>query len=339
MPSLTATLFKSPSGIYYMKWKDANGREQRMSLRTRDRDEAKRLSDEQSRNLRSAHYTPHSKTMDFTLESAMARYKRLRALSPKAIFALDRALFLFEHHIGPMRVADLKKAHILEFRRILADDLGYKPAYITRLESAIRATLNTLVDADLIDSHPLTGLKALKKRRGRPRYLDWSDCLRLVDTAQSPFPQAAFILGAFAGLRLQEIRVAKVEYINHAAARMWVDGDKTDSSADDVPYHPALAERLNALLPPTGYIVLENGKRPTLSRMNEVFHETARAANVDIPKGIAWHILRHSFAVHLVRDLGYTLEQLAPLLRHSDYKQVTALYADIRAMRGSITSF
>lgn len=340
---ITSTLFKV-GDIYYIKWHDGT-RPRRKSLRTTDKTTALAAKAAQDWELRQNEFgIPINRPV--TISEAIERHKSLNDLTESSVWALNRSKEFFINQFGDMPVRELRKHHMIDWRAALLAE-GYSPNYVLRLAGGIQAALNTLVQGEIIQANPLAGIRTLKRKKAKPRYLDWPQCEVILATAkaladvQDPtggFPFTAFALGFYSGLRRGEILAARWDYIK--GDRMYVAGTKTESSAADVPFHATLAEALAPYRKLTGFIVqYPNGKRPSEANLWHVFKTVTAKAGAQIPEGVAWHLLRHSFAVHLVRDMGYTLEQLAPLLRHSDYESVTAMYADIRAMKGQIDRF
>lgn len=336
MSRIGATLYRR-NGIYYLKWKEGQ-KWKYLSLGTTSLPEARRLQAGQQQ-INRARLHGADIAVRITLRDAIFEYSRIKVLSDSTKRSLVRAVDLFEEKHGVLFIDEMRRYHALEWRTWLEVEKQYKHGYIQRLMCSLQSTLNGLVQAEKIPVNPISGLKSPKRRAKEPtRYLEWADCLKLLEAAEKPFPYTAFVLGLYGGMRLAEILAAKWEHIQ--GDRMWVEGTKTESSAAYIPYHPTLRDALKPYRKRTGHIcVSANGSVLAPSSMWFVFHDVAQRAKVTIPKDIAWHSLRHSFAVHLFRDCGYTLEQVAVLLRHSDYKQVTALYADIRSLKGQIDRF
>lgn len=341
---IVSTLYRV-NGVYYLKWTEG-GKERRRSLRTRNAKEAKATKQALDAELRHEAFAAPAGVQVLTVTDALARHVAQADLSDSSISAMNLAGEYWKELTGNPPISELRKHHLISFR---TDMLGrnYSLNYTLRLIGCIQTALNTLVNGEVIEANPFHGIRSLKRKKARPRFLDWPECQKILATAKAiaderdpagGYPFTGFALGFYSGLRRSEILSAKWEHIE--GDRMYVEGTKTEASAAYVPYHDTLAAALTPYRKESGYIVkYADGRRPSLTNFWRTFESVVNASGVTAPDGVAWHLLRHSFAVHLVRDLGYTLEQLAPLLRHADYASVTALYADIRAMKGKIDRF
>jgi integrase len=205
---------------------------------------------------------------------------------------------------------------------------------------ACKIVINHLIRLEAFDkANPFSRVKPLPESR-EVKYLDWQVVKALVDGA-APFGQdihLVFILGAYAGLRKDEILRARWEHVDWPQGRLLVDGTKTTASRDYVPLHDLLRASLEPYRQESGWIVRpekEVSGKAHCYRWNwrAQWAAVCTAAKVECTP----HQLRHSVATHLL-DMGYTLQQVAVFLRHAT-DIPTRRYADLKGVRLTIDKF
>jgi len=271
---VSATLFRR-GRIYYMKWLEA-GKWATMSLRTRSQAEALKLKAAKEEELRSMALGVRP-NVSMSLEEALRKSLTLKKLAPATVVSRERARKLFEKHHGPMLLTDIRKHHILSWRTHLQSE-GYETSYINNVVITISAIMNAMVEAEVLQSNPLAGIKALREERP-VRYLDWADCEKLLAAARRPFPYLAIVLGLYAGLRRGEILALEWKHVDWVGEQIWVPGTKTAASKDYVPLHQALREALEPYRKSGSVVEIEKGTPE--KTMWTALKETAARADVE----------------------------------------------------------
>ena len=186
---------------------------------------------------------------------------------------------------------------------------------------------------EYIGENPFKQVKPLKEEKEKVKFVPWGNIKKLIATAQghSRNIHLVFILGAYAGLRKNEILLQKWNHIDWDKKILHVYGTKTQSSSAPFPLHADLYE---ALLPYRGkgkeFIVKPENK---LSSAKYRWEFSSQWRTVIKKAGIGHaspHMLRHSLATHLL-DLGYSLADIAVILRHRSLA-ATKIYADLQGV-------
>ena len=175
--------------------------------------------------------------------------------------------------------------------------------------------------------------------------LDAATLEKLVHAAPDKRWKAALGLAAFAGLQSGEIRAVRWGDVNlerstisvsrSALADGTIKTTKTESGTRTVPIFPALRRLLVAWKvrsPKTAdgdlVICTATGSVVAGTNLRRVLREATTAAELDEIEGrLSLHSLRHSFASHLVTDLGLAPTTAAAILGHSDPATTFRLYA------------
>jgi site-specific recombinase XerD len=178
--------------------------------------------------------------------------------------------------------------------------------------------------------YPVEEVPYPKAPRRLPVVLTKEEAVRLIDAASNLFHRAMLMTAYSTGMRREEVCQLKVEDID--SKRMLIRVRQGKGRRDrDVPLSPKLLETLREYwrwMKPKTYLFpgTVNGSRadkPVTAKMLwEACREAAQRAG--ITKAVAPHLLRHSFATHLVES-GADLPTVQALLGHADLKP-TSIY-------------
>lgn len=309
--------------FYQMRWIH-DGKPTRKSLKTADLNEAHRRAQAQLA-------APAAAVEPISISQAIARSEKLSTVREGTALNRKRAFDLLVAFFGDVPISILDRHEVLRWRTHLETERALESSTINKLMSAARSVVGVLLDARKVADNPFAGIKGLPENN-RVRFMEWEDCARLLDEAPRPTIHLAIVLALYAGYRLSEILRADWSHFDWDKGRLWVDGVKTEASAEWVPLHDALLAAVAPFKKDTGRLV-----ELSAHQLWRELRYLARRAGVTLPAKTAWHALRHSFAVHL-QDLGYTQAQIARLLRHKNTKTVHR-YADVRAVTPKIGAF
>ncbi len=244
--------------------------------------------------------------------------------------ANTRAAYLRDVHAlaalaGPADVAGLSSR---ELRRFLATlhGRGMSGRSLARALSSWRSLYRFLQDRDRrVTTNPCAGLKAPKAARKLPSALSPDEAVRLVeirgDDALAVRDRALFELAYSSGLRLAELVGIDVERLDLVTGeiRVWGKGAKERI----VPVGAAAVAAVRAWLPvragiadvdPAALFVGRSGKRITRRAIER------RLAQWSVKQGLSRHVhphmLRHSFASHVLQSSG-DLRAVQEMLGHA----------------------
>lgn len=224
--------------------------------------------------------------------------------------------------------ADLAGLSARELRRFLATlhGRGLSGRSLARMLSSWRGFFRQLQDRDpAVTENPCVGLKAPKSIRKLPSALSPDEAVRLVeipgDDPLAVRDRALFELAYSSGLRLAELAGLDAERVDLATGevRVWGKGAKERI----VPVGAAALQAVRAWLPiragvanadPKALFVGRSGKRITPRAIER------RLADWALRQGLSRHVhphmLRHSFASHLLQSSG-DLRAVQEMLGHA----------------------
>jgi integrase/recombinase XerD len=179
-------------------------------------------------------------------------------------------------------------------------------------------------------AYPIDEVPYPKAPRRLPIILTREEAVRLVDSASNLFHRAMLITLYSTGMRRAELCRLKVADID--STRMLIHIRQGKGGKDrDVPLSPKALETLREYwrwMQPKTYLFpgTVNGSRADKPITPKVLWEACREAaqRAGISKAVRPHLLRHSFATHLVEG-GADLPTVQALLGHTDLKP-TSIY-------------
>jgi integrase/recombinase XerD len=179
-------------------------------------------------------------------------------------------------------------------------------------------------------AYPIEEVPYPKAPRRLPSILTQEEAVRLIDAASNLFHRAILMTVYSTGMRRAEMCQLKVEDIDSDRMLIHIRQGKCRRDRDG-PLSPKLLETLRQYwlwMKPKTYLFpgTVNGSRADKPITPKMLWEACREAaqRAGITKAVRPHLLRHSFATHLLEG-GADLPTLQALLGHADLKP-TSIY-------------
>ena len=251
-----------------------------------------------------------------------------RGLSPRTREAYKRDLDLFAEELERTQVSkpgDVSEHDVRGFiARLHRQGLGARS--IQRVLSAIRGYYRWLMRESLAEHNPAAAVKAPKSPRKLPQTLDTDAVTRLLDfKADTPLAirdKAIMELFYSSGLRLSELAALRWDQIDPSSGLITVTGKGNKTRV--VPVGSYAAAALNEWRKVRGnfagfeepcIFVSQRGKPISVRTIQSRIRHWARQQG--IPQKVYPHLLRHSFASHMLESSG-DLRAVQELLGHAD---------------------
>ncbi len=213
-----------------------------------------------------------------------------------------------------------------------------KDTSISRKISTLRSFFKYLQRTYGISNDPLLGVKSFKQKRKIPDFLFYDEIVLLLDSLGDSDLQyrdrVMFELMYACGLRVSELCDLKVSDINLADNYIYVREAKGAKSRY-VPFYDDLTlkissyltrVRLNLTTSNNEYLFVNN-KGDKLTSRGVQYRLDLAAKNAGISMKVHPHMLRHSFATHLL-DNGADLRIVQELLGHTSLS-TTQIYTHV----------
>lgn len=261
--------------------------------------------------------------IDIFLEALSAEKGR----SQKTLTAYESDLNQASEIIG-----DLLKATDEDIQKYLAG-LPDKPSSIARKASALRSFYKFLMLEKIITKNPTVNLELPKRGRALPKYLSREEIELLISSAgdvkNSLRLRCMIELLYASGLRVSEL--CELPLSANLGDKLLIHGKGAKERL--VPMHEAAQDALHKWLNVRGevdskYIFPTNSASGHITRDGffKILKKCAVLAGID-PNRVSPHVLRHSFASHLLAG-GANLRIIQTMLGHEDIS-TTQIYTHV----------
>jgi site-specific recombinase XerD len=214
---------------------------------------------------------------------------------------------------------------------------------VARKLAAIRSFYGHMVERGALDQNPADLVPSPRRPRGLPRALRADQVAQLLDRIPARTPleirdRALFELAYSCGLRCEEIVNLDLDWVDFDAEELRVlgKGSKTRLVPIGEPAQAALERYLATARPPlirdrseAALFISKSGRRLSASDVRRRLNLWLRTAS--LAGGISPHVLRHSFATHLLEG-GADLRTIQELLGHASLS-TTQLYTRVESGR------
>lgn len=231
---------------------------------------------------------------------------------------------------GKLKIWEVDYRRIAAFNaKKLKEDLS--PKTVTNILSVLRKMLVIARKSTLIESVPDIEFPELDDDPEIP-FLGVDQARRLVEAADTEWG-VMILMAWMTGLRLGELRALrwqdidlkdKLLRVRQGVSRGKVSTPKSKKSRRTVPLAPELVDALQFHHHSRSELVFcrRDGSMFTKNSCRRPLQRACKKAGIP---SIGWHVLRHTFASHLVEE-GVHLKVIQELMGHSEYR-MTARYA------------
>jgi integrase/recombinase XerD len=230
-------------------------------------------------------------------------------------------------------LGDLTHATANDLQNFL-NDLDEKPTSIARKASALRGFYKFLMLEKIIRENPAANLELPKRQKTLPKFLSLDEIELLIsnagDTKNSIRLRAMLELVYASGLRVSELCEMPMSAI--LGDRLLIHGKGAKERI--VPMHSGAADALNAWLeirnkPESKFVFPGRDSNAHLTRDGffKIMKVCAIKSGIE-PKRVSPHVLRHSFASHLLAN-GANLRAIQTMLGHEDIA-TTQIYTHVQ---------
>jgi len=278
-----------------------------------------------------------------TIDGYLAYLRDVRRMSPNTVESYARdlaalAAFAEKRNVDP---AALDRRELEAFVRSLMTG-GLSPRSTARAVACVRGFFKFMAVEQRLESSPADDLRAPRAWAALPRFLDLDEVDRLLAQPDVSTPRGlrdkALISVLYAtGLRVTELISLKVTNLHLEDGYLTCvgKGDKErivpigQEATDWVQRY--LAEARPGLIARSSPWLFVNARGGPLSRVGFWKLLKDYGLKAGIPRNISPHVLRHSFATHLL-DRGADLRAIQMMLGHADLS-TTQIYTHVLEAR------
>lgn len=211
-----------------------------------------------------------------------------------------------------------------------------KTSTLSRKISSLRSFYNFLINNNYLDNNPFILVKLPKKEKYLPRFFQYNELEQLLsipnlNTALGQRDKAILEVLYASGIRVSELINIKITDINGEEIKVFGKGSKErivmigDYARDSLDLYlnngyKTLNKKNNSYL-----FLNSNGEKLTTRGIRYILDKIIKQTSLD--KKISPHMLRHTFATHLLNE-GCDLLSVQELLGHENLS-TTAIYTHI----------
>lgn len=274
--------------------------------------------------------------LSFAVDSFLEFMKFSKGRSDNTVlnYAVDLAQFVeYLQQQGLTEPKEITSAHVRSFLREMVG-FGFARSSAARKLSAVKSWMVYLLDSSLIEKDPAASVKGPKLPSRLPRAIALDDVIRLIEEGPSGAPalRDRALLEILYGCGLRVAEVVALDWADADLDERWLrvrgKGRKERMVPMGRPALAALRAYRDSQGSPEGGPLFRGprGSRLTVRTVHRVV--TKGAAKVGLA-GVTPHVLRHSFATHMLEG-GASLRVLQELLGHESlvttqrYLKITA---------------
>jgi len=268
-----------------------------------------------------------------------------RHVSPYTVRNYTRDLRHFLEYLSTNKLATLEEVdrHLLRsyVAALVNGELGktFEKASVARKMSALRSFYRYLIQEKIISVNPLLNISTPKLEKRLPSFLSNEEVTRLIEAPDAATPQgqrdrAMLELFYASGPRVSEMARLDLSNVDLEAReiRVWGKGSKERMVLMGQPAVSALnlylgegRKKLLGKSSSEALFISRYGKRLSERSLQKIISRYAVKAGLD--KRVHPHMLRHSFATHLL-DGGADLRVVQELLGHANLTS-TQIYTHV----------
>ncbi len=338
-------LYKHSNGVYYLYFKNEQGKRQKVSTRCTYKADAMNFlqsfkRDEYERRQKAKHKLLSEFLIAFLSyaegsfsEGTVAIYKATLKNFIEYIGDFPLANYTPQHfdiykteRQKPVKVVTVKDGHTTEKEKIV------KPVTVNIELRALRAFFNTAVRWKLLESNPFK-IQLVKVPENKPTFITKQEFQKLLNVIEEHWLKEVIIFAVSTGLRRGELVNLKWESVDLSRKLLYVESTPTfRTKAGRMRIIPLNDTALYLLQSRQGkdtssYVFTLSGKLLFADWITHLFKRYVRKANLS-NQSIHFHSLRHSFASWLAQD-GTSVYVIKDLLGHSDVK-TTQIYSHLQ---------
>ena len=282
---------------------------------------------------------------DALVERYLTHVRVEGGLARNTVDAYRRDLAKFQRYLRQQKIGHLAQVTQDTVRSFLGSlhALQLSPVSTARCLSAVRGWLRFLHDEQVIDGHPALDVATARRGTRLPKLLSEREVAALLElpvhaSAEDRRDRVMLELLYATGLRVSELVSLELSQVNLEVGYLRVTGKGSKQRIVPMgePAQRLLLEYVEQIRPQllkhrSSRVLFVSRRRTALTRQAFWKSLRARAQRAGLTKSVSPHMLRHSFATHLLGG-GADLRSVQTMLGHADIA-TTQIYTHVERER------
>ena len=315
-------LWRRENGIYYIVWRDRDGRQRMRSTRTKDKALARRIFNQFKREWLAGKLVELDRGPKKSLEDFIGEFLEWASnVKPYESFRTYRAAL--NHLLKNFgRTRSIQSLTSKDFDQLLVSlgREGLSPVTINKIFRHIKAAFSKAVEWGYLKANPVKKGNPIPQERPLPRFLTQEEIKRLLRVIDDPLFVLLVEFALYSGLRRSEIVSLTWDHIMPQGFIRIPSGKNHEERF--LPVSERLARVLHDLR-----AINPDGERLFPYNKDWVSHKFKAYAKKAGLSEVRFHDLRHTFASHLVMS-GVDIRTVQALMGHKAL-QATMIYAHL----------
>ena len=338
-------LSKTSSGIYYLFFKDSNGKRVAVSTRARQKADATKFF----QSFKLSEYNQRQKAQNRPLDEFTLEYLAYAkgVLSAGTVYLHELALKQLRESVGNLPIRDISSQHIDKLKSELIQKVNLNlepilsPVTVNERLSKLKAVFNTALRWNLITTNPVRGIQCVSVPEKTPSFFSREDFQKLISFIKEGWLREVVIFAVLTGMRRGEITNLRWQDVDLSRKLLTIQSSPTFKTKSGkrrtIPLNDTAFYILSARhgKDTSAFVFSLNGEKISEGWLTHAFKKAVYDAHLKDDR-LHLHSLRHTFASWLVQD-GVSIYAVKELLGHSDVK-TTQVYSHLQPeqMHGTV---
>lgn len=330
-------LSKTSSGIYYLFFRDSNGKRAAISTRARQKADATIFL----QSFKLGEYKQKQKAQNRPLDEFTVEYLTYAkgVFASGTVYLHELALRQLRESVGNLPIRDISPQHIDKLKSELIQKVNSKlapilsPVTVNERLSKLKAVFNTAMRWKLITVNPVNGVQFVSVPETTPVFFSREAFQKLISFIKEGWLREVVIFAVLTGMRRGEITNLRWQDVDLSRKLLTIQSSPTFKTKSGkrrtIPLNETALYILSARhgKDTSEYVFLLNGGKISDEWLTHAFKKAVY--DVRLPDDrLHFHSLRHTFASWLVQD-GVSIYAVKELLGHSDVK-TTQVYSHLQ---------
>lgn len=329
-------LSKASNGVYYLFFKDSNGKRSAISTRARRKADATKYL----QAFKLLEYKQRQRAQNRPLDDFIVEYLAYArgVFASGTVYLQELALNQLRESIGNISLRGITPQHIDIHKSELIQKVNsnlnpiLSPVTINQRLSKLKAVFNTALRWNLITANPVKGIQAVSIPERAPSFFSREDFQKLLSVIKEGWLKELVVFAVLTGMRRGEITNLRWQDVDLSGKILTIQSSPTFKTKNGKRRVIPISETALYILSAkrgrndSEYVFTQNDEKISEGWLTHAFKKAVYDVRLKDDR-LHFHSLRHTFASWLVQD-GVSIYAVKELLGHSNVR-TTEVYSHL----------